>query len=39
MLHFKNVFFIFAEIAFAKCQRIRAQSAANAYGCGNNMLN
>ena len=32
MLHFKNVFFIFAEIAFAKRQRIRAQSAANAYG-------
>lgn len=37
MLHFKNVFFMFAEIAFAKRQRIRAQSAANA--CGNNMLN
>ncbi len=30
---------MFAETAFAKCQRIRAQSAANAYGCGNNMLN
>ena len=32
MLHFKNVFFMFAEIAFTKRQRIRAQSAANAYG-------
>lgn len=39
MLHFKNVFFMFAEIAFAKRQRICAESAENACGCGNNMLN
>lgn len=39
MLHFKNVFFMFAEIAFAKRQRIRAQSAADVHECGNNMLN
>ncbi len=39
MLHFKNVFFIFAGVAFAKRQRIRAQSAADVHECGNNMLN
>lgn len=39
MLHFKNVLFMFAEIAFAKRQRIRAQSAADVHECGNNMLN
>jgi len=39
MLHFKNIFFMFAEIAFAKRQRIRAQSAADVHECGNNMLN
>lgn len=39
MLHLKMYFFIFAEIAFAKRQRIRAQSAADVHECGNNMLN
>lgn len=29
---------MFAEIAFAKRQRIRAQSAADVHECGNNII-
>ena len=39
MLHFKNVFFIFAEIAFDKRPLVGADSAADVHECGNNMLN
>lgn len=39
MLHFKNVFFILAEIAFDKRPLVGAVSAADVHECGNNMLN
>lgn len=39
MLHFKNVFFIFAEIAFDERPLVGADSAADVHECGNNMLN
>ena len=39
MLHFKNVFFMFAEIAFDKRPLVGADSAADVHECGNNMLN
>ena len=39
MLHFKNVFFIFAEITFDKRPLVGADSAADVHECENNMLN
>ena len=39
MLHFKNVFFMFAEIAFDARPLVIAVSAADVHECGNNMLN
>jgi len=38
MLHFKNVFFIFAEIAFDTRPLVSAVSAADVHECGNNIL-